>query len=96
MKKHCSVGPLECIFIARPKIGSLCGLGVRAHYGGTLTWKAVVPFTMEINFLSKVYLKSLLEGSPLSCALFEEAISSPQYGYRYLSKRLVSFIYSIL
>ena len=27
MQKHCSVGPLECIFIALSKIGSLCGLG---------------------------------------------------------------------
>ena len=27
MQKHSSVGPLECIFIALPKIGSLCSLG---------------------------------------------------------------------
>ena len=27
MQKHCSVDPLECIFIALPKIGSLCSLG---------------------------------------------------------------------
>ena len=27
MQKYCSVGPLECIFIALSKIGSLCSLG---------------------------------------------------------------------
>ena len=40
----------------------------------------VIPFiiniTMEINFSSKVYSKSLLKGSPLSCTSLEEVISS--------------------
>ena len=31
----------------------------------------VIPFTMEINFSSKVYSKSLLKGSPLSCTSLE-------------------------
>ena len=39
------------------------------------TRRAVVPFIMEINFLSKVYSKSLLKGSPLSCTSLEEVIS---------------------
>ena len=56
-------------------------------------WRAVVlsinimrVFTKEINFSSKVYSRSLLKGSPLSCTSLEEVISSPQYGYGYLIK----------
>ena len=33
---------------------------------------------MEINFSSKVYSKSLLKGSPLSCTSLEEVISCPE------------------
>ena len=51
-------------------------------------------FTKEINFSSKVYSKSLLKGSPLSCALFEEVTSSSQYKYRYLSKMKEIYIFS--
>ena len=32
---------------------------------------------MEINFSGKVYSKSLLKGSPLSCTSLEEVISCP-------------------
>ena len=46
------------------------------------TRRTVVPFiiniTMEINFLSKAYSKSLLKGSPLSCTSLEEVISCPE------------------
>ena len=42
----------------------------------------VIPFiiniAMEINFSSKVYSKSLLKGSPLSCTSLEEVISCPE------------------
>ena len=39
MQKHCSVGPLECIFIALPKIGSLCGLGgTSACFSSPTVW----------------------------------------------------------
>ena len=41
---------------------------------------------MEINFSSKVYSKSLLKGSPLSCTSLEEVISCPEYGGRYFAK----------
>ena len=41
----------------------------------------VIPFiiniAMEINFSSKVYSKSLLKGSPLSCTSLEEVVSCP-------------------
>ena len=57
-----------------------------AESGGTIHKRYEGVFTKEINFSSNVYSKSLLKGSPLSCALFEEVISSPQFGYRYLSK----------
>ena len=61
---------------------------VRQRQGKVL--RAVVPFivniTEEINFSSKVYSKSLLKGSRMSCTSLEEVISSPQYGYRYLNK----------
>ena len=44
--------------------------------------RAVVPFimniTMELNFSSKVYSKSLLKGLPLSCTSLEEVISCPE------------------
>ena len=40
--------------------------------------RVVVPFIMEINFSSKVYSKSLLKGSPLSCTSREEVISCPE------------------
>ena len=33
---------------------------------------------MEINFLSKVYSKSLLKGSPLSCTSLEKVVSCPE------------------
>ena len=52
------------------------------------------PYCEEINFSSKVYSKRLPKGSPLSCALFEEVISSPQYGYRYLSNMKEIHIFS--
>ena len=123
----------ERIFIAIPKIGYLCSLGVRAHFfvpdslsismgmsaffslwrhqhrvhhfkattASILTWKAqravvqfIINITKGINFSSKVYSKSLLKGSPLSCTPFEEVISSPQYGYRYLSKMKEIYIFS--
>ena len=58
------------------------------------TRRAVVPFIMEINFSSKFYSKSLLKGSPLSCTSLEEVISSPQHGYRYLSKMKEIYIFS--
>ena len=50
----------------------------------------VIPFiiniTMEINFSSKVYSKSLLKGSPLSCTSLEEVYLAQKYGGRYFAK----------
>ena len=66
----------------------------RVESGGTIHKRYEGSFSKEINFLSKVYSRSLLKGSPLSCALFEEVISSPQYGYRYLSKMKEICIFS--
>ena len=60
---------------------------------------SIINITMEINFLSKVYFKSLLEVGlhdriTLSGTSLEEIISSPHNGYRYLSKREESNIFS--
>ena len=56
-------------------------LGCKA-FGKEKERRALVPFiiniTMEINFSSKVYSKSLLKGSPLSCTSLEEVISCPE------------------
>ena len=38
----------------------------------------IINITMEINFSSKVYSKSLLKGSPLSCTSLGEVISCPE------------------
>ena len=38
----------------------------------------IINITMEIDFSSKVYSKSLLKGSPLSCTSLEEVISCPE------------------
>ena len=46
----------------------------------------LVGCTMEINFLSKVYPKSLLKRPPLSCTSLEEIISSPHNGTDILVK----------
>ena len=50
----------------------------------------VIPFiiniTMEINFSSKVYSKSLLKGSPMSCTSLLEVISCPKVWRRIFCK----------
>ena len=38
----------------------------------------IINITMEISFPIKVYSKSLLKGSPLSCTSLEEVISCPE------------------
>ena len=38
----------------------------------------IINITMEISFSIKVYSKSLLKGSPLSCTSLEEVISCPE------------------
>ena len=38
----------------------------------------VINITMEINFSSKVYSKSLLKGLPLSCTSLYEVVSCPE------------------
>ena len=45
----------------------------------------IINITMEINFSSKVYSKSLLKGSPLSCASLESYLVQ-KYGGRYFAK----------
>ena len=38
----------------------------------------IANITIEINFSSKVYSKSLLKGSPMSCTSLQEVISCPE------------------
>ena len=54
-QKHCSVGLLECIFIALSKIGSLCSLRVQAQFYERKIWQRyerIVRFHCYGSFIS--------------------------------------------